>query len=304
MSYCLSYGASIPENDRHHPPCGTADTSPRVQSQKPNLIKCPNCGQELSSFQGNCPACGYEIRNVTTSEAIRRFSEQLSSIEKKASKSSSPEPSTTHASTAEEAALIRNYVVPNSREDLFEFMILAHSHVGESSPLKHKDVLLLDAWEAKIEQVYEKGRLVLPKSDFQQLTESYLVVKESLRAQQKRAYRQSNSRSIRGVFGVAVGIIVTLIATFDSINSESASLFEILSMLILCIALPIASDKSKSLLGIAFCCLAALVSYMCSRTLVQFGENGSWFFLQFLICFFISLFQFIRFLIKKPTKVE
>lgn len=302
MPYCSSCGTEIQEGVKFCPSCGSSVAPGRDQPRQPHLIKCPNCGQELSSFQGNCPACGYEIRNVAVSNAIKQFSENLSEIEKRAPQANFEKSPTTDASAVEAAALIRNYIVPNSREDLFEFMIIAHSHINGLGSLKRNNVHLLNAWEAKVEQVYEKGRLTLPKSDFKKLEEFYLAVKDSLRNQRKIARKQTDARSTRGAIGVVIGIIVTVIATFDAINSGNASLLEVLSLVILCIALPVASDKSRSLIGIVFCCAATLASFICSRALAHFGENGSWLFLQFLICFSISLFQFIRFLVKKPTE--
>lgn len=302
MSYCSTCGTEIQEGSKFCSSCGSAVTPTRAQPTQPHLTKCPNCGQELSSFQGNCPACGCEIRNVAVSNAIKQFSEKLSEIEKRASQANLEKPPTTDTSTLEAATLIRNYVVPNSREDLFEFLIIARSHINGLGSIKRNNIHLLNAWEAKVEQVYEKGRLTLPKSDFLKLEESYLAVKDSLRTQRKIAFKQTNAHSIRGVIGVVVGIIVTVIATIDAASSDNASLFEVLSLVILCVALPIASDKSRGLIGIVFCCAATLASYLCSRALVHFGGNGSLLFLQFLICFCISLFQFIRFLVKKPAE--
>lgn len=73
---------------------------------------CTNCGKELSSFTVVCPACGCEVQGRQAADSVRKFYVDI-----------------THAQTTKEKAdLIKNYPIPNTKEDIFEFM-MAGFHV-------------------------------------------------------------------------------------------------------------------------------------------------------------------------------
>ena len=74
---------------------------------------CTNCGKELSSFTVVCPACGCEVQGRQAADSVRKFYVDI-----------------THAQTTKEKAdLIKNYPIPNTKEDIFEFMMAASSNV-------------------------------------------------------------------------------------------------------------------------------------------------------------------------------
>ena len=83
--------------------------------------RCPSCGMMLESFSAYCPACGNELRNVQASTDLRAFSKQLASVE----------------GIEQKALFIRNYPVPNTREDLLEFMITASGNLSGDALLNN-----------------------------------------------------------------------------------------------------------------------------------------------------------------------
>ena len=135
-------------------------------SKKYQTAKCPNCGAVLSSFVLNCPTCGHEIRGVATSKAIREFTMRLDKAE----------------SPSEKVSIIRNYTVPNTKEDIYEFMILASSNIGAGIEIE-----LANAWESKLDQVIKKSKLIMHGQDeYRQLKEIYCQVIEKLNKKKKR----------------------------------------------------------------------------------------------------------------------
>lgn len=115
------------------------------------LHKCPSCGQILESFVSHCPTCGYEIRGTKSATAVREFElklqditeRQMPAFEEKKSvmkmvfgrdfKNSDDEAIARQnfedQKNEEKATLIINFSVPNTKEDILEFMILAASNI-------------------------------------------------------------------------------------------------------------------------------------------------------------------------------
>ena len=61
-------------------------------------------------------------------------------------------------------SLIRSYVIPNTKEDMFEFLILASSNINlqrynDFDSITESEKAVSDAWQAKFEQAYEKAKL-------------------------------------------------------------------------------------------------------------------------------------------------
>ncbi len=98
--------------------------------------KCPACGQILESFQSRCPSCGTEISKVTTAKSVKSFFDTLKSLKDDSRIDS-----------------IRYYPVPNSKEEIFEFTLMAVSLL-EGSSSKEKA-----AWKTKLRQTSAKAMI-------------------------------------------------------------------------------------------------------------------------------------------------
>lgn len=55
--------------------------SERKQEYAGKIIKCPNCGENLSSFIAICPVCGHEINSAKVSSTMRDFTNQINSCD-------------------------------------------------------------------------------------------------------------------------------------------------------------------------------------------------------------------------------
>lgn len=165
------------------------------------IHKCPNCGEVMDSFLTVCPACRYEIRDVRSSFSVSELVMKLENIsaqkmpafeEKKSvmkmvfGKDFKEENEAEEAmkrfesqKEQEKASLIINFSVPNSREDIMEFMILAASNIDVK---KSVDDVVTKAWISKLDQVYQKAEISMRgHPNFLQIKEIYDRKKKELK---------------------------------------------------------------------------------------------------------------------------
>ena len=144
MAYCINCGQELAEGAKFCASCGASASGTNQGTQRKNtydgeIHKCPNCGEVLNSFVTNCPSCGYEIRGASTSNAVKEFATQLTSAK----------------TQQEKASIIRNFPIPNTKEDVMEFMILASTNITNNL---ESDISA--AWQSKTEQAYQKAKIL------------------------------------------------------------------------------------------------------------------------------------------------
>lgn len=165
------------------------------------IHKCPNCGEVLGSFVTYCPSCGHEIRGVKSTSSVREFALKLERIEAQKipifeekrsvmksvfGKDFNEKDEVKEArddfieqKRQEKANLIINYSVPNTKEDIMEFMLLADSNLN----IRHGvDDTVSKAWISKLSQVYKKAKISMGDSpDFEQIKDMYTKKKKQIR---------------------------------------------------------------------------------------------------------------------------
>ena len=240
MACCSNCGQKIKSGQKFCPSCGTpigGIMEQRKQVFQGELHKCPNCGEPLKAFQSVCPSCGYEPRNTQASNAVQEFSRKLEAIEagRKPSKTSNSVAAIPinvlsktlfgRSDVTDKQVLnhIRTFNVPNTKEDIIEFMILAASNINLSvySSTNYIDAgansmdeyaamqSINDAWLAKVEQVYQKAKISFGNdTDFSRIQELYTTTVRSV-ARAKKAKGKTQKRVI--FFGVACLLIHLLI---------------------------------------------------------------------------------------------
>ena len=157
------------------------------------LHKCPNCGELLDAFRSHCPSCGYEIRDARSSSSVRELAQKLERIEaermapieekkslmkmvfgkdfKEENEVEEAQERFDEHKRQQKANLIINFSVPNTREDILEFMILASSNIDVKKGI---DDEVSKAWLSKLDQVYEKAKLLMGnKPSFAQIKYIY-----------------------------------------------------------------------------------------------------------------------------------
>lgn len=150
-----------------------------------NTGKCPNCGQPLGAMQAVCPLCGFELQTRTSASSVSTLAKELSDLEKgrralSERLVSSLAGRSTSATDEKIASAIKNFVVPNTKGDIFEFMLLAAGNMNAKLLAGRKDAegntpeIIVKAWAAKFEQTYTKARLAFgDDADFSKIKELY-----------------------------------------------------------------------------------------------------------------------------------
>ena len=224
MAFCTNCGKQFADDAKFCPECGKTVMSIQTQGQRKQeyageIQKCPNCGSAISAFEAFCPTCGYELRNVKASNAVQMLSDTIAKIEatrplqapraaeskslsKRKSKDENPWEMVAELITPTDrsiANVIQNFAIPNNREDILEFMILASNSID---PLKlypsvfydTPESLIARAWYSKFEQSFQKARLAFGDgADFNIAKEIYEKKQAEL---QERKKKQRISRTI------------------------------------------------------------------------------------------------------------
>ena len=168
MAFCMNCGKQLPDGAKFCLECGTklGDTSAeqtpkRETTYEGKIYKCPNCGEVLTSFVAVCPACGLELRGTKNTSSLTNF---ISKLEK--------------AQTEEQQiSIIRNQPIPNTKEDVMEFMLLVINNISGTNS---SDIRI--AWLTKLDQIYQKANMILPEADLAQVNLLYEKTTKKVRA--------------------------------------------------------------------------------------------------------------------------
>ena len=175
MPFCKNCGQEMPEDAKFCAGCGTpteiSTNTERMFTFEGEIHKCPNCGEVLKYFHLNCPACGYELRGAKASNAVREFALKLEAIESRREYEkprglfAAAEAQQRVSKTDEQKiSLIKSFSVPNTKEDMLEFMILATSSMNmrtydsTNTSVSKSEKEINAAWFSKVQQVYEKAK--------------------------------------------------------------------------------------------------------------------------------------------------
>lgn len=181
MAFCKECGQKLKDGAKF---CGSCGERVRELTNETNterkvffdgeIRKCINCGSTMKAFALYCDSCGYEFRGVTALSSLKKFREKLEEIDRKciSIKSSSYTYSYKYIQRTndedcgkllkEKISLISTFPIPNAKEDILEFMILAASNFDAKYYMSHLlEEDLSDAWLAKIKQCFFKANLIL-----------------------------------------------------------------------------------------------------------------------------------------------
>lgn len=144
--FCPYCGTKLDNDTKFCKHCGspvdrteTETFKGRGQEYAGKMIKCPSCGEDVPSFTAVCPSCGHEIRGSGPTNSVQQLSYKLEHT----------------LSDIDKANLIRTFPIPNTWEDILEFMILAATNIENSYQPE-----VSEAWSVKFEQAFEKSKIL------------------------------------------------------------------------------------------------------------------------------------------------
>ncbi len=228
MGYCKKCGRELDADAKFCSGCGTpVEGRPNVNERKimyeGEIHKCPNCGEVLNSFMATCPTCSYEIRGAKVSGAVQELSDKLEELEAerqegkglKGLKQTLASRVGVSAIDEKKISLIRNFAIPNTKEDILEFVILAASNIDEQ---RHNDYAdrteaqkaISDAWEAKLNQAYQKAKVSFDGTkEFQKIQQIY--------EEKDRSIAKTKKRKVMITTLMVVGIVAFLFIGYGAL---------------------------------------------------------------------------------------
>ena len=238
QKFCTNCGEKLDDDDKFCDLCGkevkkekTSSKSNKSYNEKVKTKKCPNCGASIKSFQTNCKYCQVEISNIKVSNSLEEFSRGLANIKSKPmpkyegkdsllkkvigrdfnDKDAKEEFEEEFRRQKEEEIVnyIINYPIPNSNEDLTEFMILACSNINVKKVLSDDEQ---KAWIEKMEQIYQKAKIsIITSEEFRRINDIYTAKKEEIKTKKKN----TAIKIVAGVIGwfALLGLITNPILT-------------------------------------------------------------------------------------------
>ena len=106
------------------PACGTnIEEYKEEPKEEPKSPLCPYCGTPIGFDDVRCPGCRMELQK-SVSSSITQFFERINKIDDETKK----------------IEMIKTFPIPNTREDIIEFMLLAATNFDAKYYVDHKDI--------------------------------------------------------------------------------------------------------------------------------------------------------------------
>ena len=180
--------------------------APKASNKEGEVRKCPHCGARVRSFRTTCEECGYEFRNAEAVKSAAILFEQIKSLEMEKTRElalhednknkqlkafggvysrerrkqrddlvenlNEAEKAIKKRFNEAKASLIKLYAVPNTNQDLLEFLTMAAAAACRNDGDVEEEE---EAWLQKTDQIYQK-LLIVAADDQETLKQATGVV--------------------------------------------------------------------------------------------------------------------------------
>ena len=131
---------------------------PKEKEKVGNIKTCPACGAAFKSMEINCVDCGHEFSNINTNLTILNLLARIDKIESEKNSIFLNLTSTEKFIQGQEfekriGDVIKNFPVPNTKDDILEFLTYSISKMTNVSSLDNP-------WAAKADEIIMKSRLL------------------------------------------------------------------------------------------------------------------------------------------------
>ncbi|TFW28526.1 zinc ribbon domain-containing protein [Massilia horti] len=120
-----------------------------VQQKQGSIHKCPSCGASLGAFVSTCASCGHELLDVEANRTITSLAERFAQIERDVDALGYKGYARDQAIIEKKGRVIRDFAVPNSREDLQQLIYYIQPRIVASV----KPDPNVEDWRAKFIEV-------------------------------------------------------------------------------------------------------------------------------------------------------
>ena len=238
MAFCINCGQELIEGAKFCSNCGTSANEIKPNTERKTtydgeIYKCPNCGDILDAYESVCETCGYERRGAKATNSVRELQTKLEELyskrpQRKVHTIFTQALSGGQLSNVDEeiVSLIKNFSIPNNKEDIMEFVILASSNIDikvygsvdgqRYQMLNPSQREISDAWLAKFEQAYQKAQLMFGSS--QEFMNIHLLFEKKQKEIRKKKWQLPISLiSVFGSIFLMLGFILLILALTGSL---------------------------------------------------------------------------------------
>jgi DNA-directed RNA polymerase subunit M/transcription elongation factor TFIIS len=202
MAFCSNCGHQLVDGAKFCANCGKIineinSSTQRKTTYDGEIHKCPNCGELMDPFEIKCDTCGYELRSAKATVSVKEFECKLESTK----------------SVDGRIALIKTFAIPNAKEDIYDFFILAISNIEAGGDET-------DAWLVKLEQTYQKARLLFgSNASFTYFQELYDKAHKYKRKRKLSAFIASWWMCLLGAIVTVIGLYLEIMGNFKGTES-------------------------------------------------------------------------------------
>lgn len=174
-----------------------SDSLVRQQEYIGKVYKCPNCGNVVNLSDIICSACRCHLSGKKAISSVKDFQQQLLDIEMTRREYEMTDgefdPTQCDETDRKIIALINVYPIPNTIEDIVEFMHLAVGNINIRKSKKSifnttgwegesRERMVSNAWVGKLQQIYRKAELYFPdEPEFAHIKEVYESIMTQLK---------------------------------------------------------------------------------------------------------------------------
>ena len=168
------------------------------------ILKCPNCGAQITSDTAKCPSCGFIIEKKSVSSAMEEFARKFMEL----------------ASDAEKKELVESYPVPNNKDDIRGFLNYASSQRDKDYKDAESRVFWTDAWNNKCRLIVNQAFDVFgADTEFLQYLKAYKAEVETSSAKNKAL--KTRLRLVKlGKIAAVVLIVAGAVGAFAAVSAK------------------------------------------------------------------------------------
>jgi hypothetical protein len=196
----------------------------RKQSSAPTVQKlgtvkkCPSCGAALGALAANCDECGHELSNIEASRVIQKLVAKFEEIERATEGVGDiTDKKRSQAIQIKRAAVIRDFAVPNEREELQQLILFIKPKLIEGV---NADPNIHD-WRIKFTEVLSRARNAY-KTDSKMLAELDRIEASVKRTFVSRIYYAA--RRNPGKIAASLILVGLLVVGFVVVQEKKAKL--------------------------------------------------------------------------------
>ena len=127
----------------------TSETGASANQKQGVINKCPSCGGVLKAFASSCELCGHELSGIAANRTISDLVARFDEIEADVSRAGLQGSARDKEVVARKCRVIRDFAIPNSREDLQSLIFFIHPKIQDNV----KPDPNADDWRVKFKEV-------------------------------------------------------------------------------------------------------------------------------------------------------